>query len=68
MMIRTIHEPSNRESTFTLELGIPGAQHRMWLWAENVRKIGSLQAVRIRHADLLELAQLRQLVRWNAAA
>ena len=68
MLIRTIREPWNREGTFALELGIPGSAHRMWLWAELVRKSGSLQAVRIAHADLLERAQLRQLVRWNAAA
>jgi len=68
MLIRTIREPSNRETRFTLELEIPGSSHRMWLWGELVRKSGALQAVRILHADLLERAQLRQLVRWNAAA
>jgi hypothetical protein len=68
MLIRTIREPLNRDTTFTLELGIPGSAHRMWLWAEVVRKTGTLQAIRIAHADLLERAQLRQLVRWNVAA
>ena len=68
MLIRTIREPSNRETTFTLELEIPGSHHRMWLWAELVRSEGNVQALRIVHADLLERAQLRQLVRWRAAA
>ena len=68
LLIRTILEPSNREKAFTLEFEIPGSQHRMWLWGELVRSSGSIQAVRIHHADLLERAQLRQLVRWNAAA
>ena len=68
LLIRTIREPSNRQSGFTLELEIPGSAHRMWLWAELVRSDGKVQAVRITHADLLERAQLRQLVRWNAAA
>jgi endonuclease/exonuclease/phosphatase family metal-dependent hydrolase len=68
MLLRTIREPSNPQRTFTLEFEIPGSSHRMWLWAELVRSSGSLQAVRIHHADLLERAQLRQLVRWNAAA
>jgi len=68
MLIRTIREPWNHDSTFALELGIPGSAHRMWLWAEVVRRSGTLQAIRIVHADLLERAQLRQLVRWNAAA
>jgi hypothetical protein len=68
MLIRTIREPSNRQAAFTLEFGIPGNPSPMWLWAELVRRSGSLQAVRIHHADLFERAQLRQLVRWFAAA
>ncbi len=69
LVIRTTLEPSTRETTFALELGIPGTMHRMWLWTELVRKKGEkLQALRILHADLLERAQLRQLVRWNSAA
>jgi hypothetical protein len=68
LVIRTIHEPSNRVSTFTLELSIPGSTHRMWLWAEKIRNVGKLQAVRIVHADLLERAALRQLARWHSAA
>lgn len=68
LLIRTIREPSNREKGFTLEFEIPGSQHRMWLWAELVRSEGTLQALRITHADLLERAQLRQLVRWREAA
>ena len=68
LVIRTIHEPSNHEGTFALELSIPGSNHRMWLWAEKVRTIGALQAVRIVHADLLERAALRQLARWHSAA
>lgn len=68
LLIRTIREPSNRQTGFTLEFEIPGSSHRMWLWAEVVRTSGKLQALRITHADLLERAQLRQLVRWRAAA
>jgi hypothetical protein len=68
LVIRTIREPSTRESTFALELGIPGSMHRIWLWTELVRKSDKIQALRIVHADLLERAQLRQLVRWNSAA
>jgi len=68
LLIRTIREPSNREGTFTLELSIPGSTHRMWLWAEKIRDVGNLQAVRIVHADLLERAALRQLARWSSAA
>ena len=68
LVIRTIHEPSNRATTFTLELSIPGSTHRMWLWAERIRTMGKLQAVRIAHADLLERAALRQLARWHSAA
>ncbi|HEY1957403.1 MAG TPA: hypothetical protein VGH28_17410 [Polyangiaceae bacterium] len=68
LLIRTIREPSTRESGFTLEFEIPGSSHRMWLWAELVRTEGALQALRITHADLLERAQLRQLVRWREAA
>lgn len=67
MLIRTIREPSNREQAFTLELGIPGNPHRLWIWTECVRRIGTLQALRVHYADLFELAQLRQLVRWSAA-
>jgi hypothetical protein len=68
MVIRTIHEPSNHGSTFTLELGIPGSAHRLWIWAERVRQMGKLQALRIRYAELLDRAQIRQLVRWSSAA
>ncbi len=68
LLIRTIREPSNRETTFTLELGIPGAAQRLWLRTELVRKSENVQALRIVYADLLERAQLRQLVRWNMAA
>jgi len=68
LLLRTIQEPSNPQRAFTLEFEIPGSAHRMWLWAELVRTAGALQAVRLVHADLLERAQLRQLVRWNAAA
>lgn len=68
LLIRTIREPSNRETTFTLEIGVPGAAHRMWLRTELVRKTGGVEALRILYADLLERAQLRQLVRWNSAA
>jgi hypothetical protein len=68
MLIRTIHEPLNRENTFTLELGIPGSAHRLWLRAERVRQMGAHQALRISYAALLDRAQLRQLVRWSAAA
>jgi hypothetical protein len=65
MLIRTIREPSNRESTFALELGIPGNPQRLWLWTECVRRAGALQALRVRYADLFEKALLRQLVRWS---
>jgi len=68
LVIRTIREPSTRDTTFALELGIPGSAHRTWMWAELVRKSEKLQALRILHADLLERAQLRQLVRWSLAA
>jgi hypothetical protein len=67
MVIRTILEPSSRETTFTLELGIPGSAHRLWLWAECVRRMGTLQALQIRYAELLDRAQIRQLVRWSSA-
>ena len=68
LLVRTIREPSNRETRFSLEIGIPGSAHRLWLWTELVRKSDNMQALRIVHADLLERAQLRQLVRWNSAA
>jgi hypothetical protein len=68
LLIRTIREPLNQEDSFPLELGVPGTPHRMWLWARSVRRVGATQAVQISYADMLERAQLRQLVRWNVAA
>jgi len=67
LLIRVIREPLNQEDSFPLELGVPGTPHRMWLWARSVRRVGETQAVRVSYADMLERAQLRQLVRWNAA-
>jgi hypothetical protein len=67
LLIHTIREPLNQEDSFPLELGVPGTAHRMWLWARSVRRVGATQAVRVSYADMLERAQLRQLVRWNAA-
>ncbi len=68
MLIRTTLEPKTPDKTFSLELGIPGSAHKLWLWAEIVRQSGKFQALRITYADLLERAQLRQLVRWNACS
>ncbi len=68
MLIRTIHEPTKQEDYCPLELGVPGTQHRMWLWARNVRRWENKQALRLVHAELLDRAYLAQLVRWNLEA
>lgn len=68
LLIRTIHEPSRQEEYCPLEVGVPGSQHRMWLWARSVRRWDNKQALRLVHAELFDRAYLAQLVRWQLEA
>ncbi len=68
LLLRLIREPLNQEDSFPLEFGVPGTPQRMWLWARSIRRVGQTQAVQIAYADMLERAQLRQLVRWNSSS
>ena len=68
LLLRTTVEPDVQPQSFTVEVGVPGTTHRLWLWARSVRRDARRQAVELVGIELLDRAYLQQLVRWSRAA
>ncbi|CAN5549780.1 hypothetical protein BH09MYX1_BH09MYX1_65160 [soil metagenome] len=70
LLLRTTLEPDveAQPDSFTVEVGVPGTAHRLWLWAKNVRRDAGVQAVKLVGTELFDRAYLEQLVRWSRDA
>jgi hypothetical protein len=63
MLVRKINEPAEGRSFYSIELGIPWTQERLWLWTRRVRSSGDREALRFVGMGPAERARIEALVR-----
>jgi hypothetical protein len=62
MLLRRIHEPDVEHESCTLELGLPGSEQSLWIWARPVWTKGRRQAMRFLGVDPRDKAVLDEFL------